>query len=81
MVAKLHQFVEKAHSLFPGGAATLFELKGAEAVTALGGWVPAVFLHYLHFTREQRSAYVRRMGQQCASGTFAQRNLSIGRVR
>ena len=34
---KLHQFVGKAHSLRIGGATTLFELEGAEAVMVLCG--------------------------------------------
>ena len=79
--AGLRQFVGKAHSLRIGGATTLFELEGAEAVKALGGWASEVFRHYVHLTREQRSAYVRRMGQQSASGTVPHRNLPIGRVR
>ena len=81
--AKLHQFVGKAHSLRIGGATTLFKLEGAKAVNAvkaLGGWASEVFRHYVHLTREQRSAYVRRMGQQSASGTVPHRKLPVGRV-
>ena len=48
---------------------------------ALGGWASEVFRHYVHLTREQWSAYVRRMGQQSASGTVPHRNLPIERVR
>ena len=64
--AAVHQFVGKAHSLRIGGATTLFELEGAEAVKSLGGWATEVFRHYVHLTREQRSAYVRRMSQHRA---------------
>ena len=71
----------KAHSLRIGGATTLFELEGAEDVKALGGWASEVFRHYVHLTREQRPTYVRRMGQQSASGTVPHRNLPIGLVR
>lgn len=45
---------------------------------ALGWWASAVFRHCVHFSREQRFACVRRMGQQYASGTAPCRNLPIG---
>lgn len=49
--AKLQQFVGKAHSLRIGGATTLFELEGAEAVKVLGGWASKVFRRNVHLNR------------------------------